>query len=82
MNASALDSFVQDVVGCATQLTRQRGGRLVRMRLAVPSVVDVGLLLERLQQRLVSAGFPGVAIETVADPQPRVLTLEFKRWQR
>ena len=81
MNANALDSFVQDVVGCATQFARQRGGSLVRMRLAVPQGVDVPQLLARLDGRLSSAGFPDVEIETVADPQPRVLTLEFKRWQ-
>ena len=82
MNASALDSFVQDVASCATQLTRQRGGLLVRMLLAVPQSVELDSLLERLRSRLDAAGFPDVTIDTVPDPSPRVLTLEFKRWQR
>ncbi|MED5369398.1 MAG: hypothetical protein VX899_00165 [Myxococcota bacterium] len=77
-----LESMVDDVVGRAWALARQRTGRLAAITVSVPQGADTSLVAKALSSRLETVGLPEVEVEVLhSDRPPRLLALEFERWR-
>lgn len=74
--------MLDELVGRAWSLARQRSGRLAAMSVAVPGKDEGGQLLQELQRRLTLAGLPGVEIEIQGGAKlAKLLVVEFEQWK-
>lgn len=77
-----LSRMIDDLVGRAWSLARQRSGRLAALRVALPGTTEVDRAADVLAQRLAEAGLPDVEVEVeVNADSARILVVEFERWK-
>lgn len=77
-----LSRMIDDLVGRAWSLARQRSGRMAAMRVALPGTTEVERVADVLRKRLAEAGLPGVDVEIeVSGDSARILVVEFERWK-
>lgn len=77
-----LSRMIDDLVGRAWSLVRQRSGRLAALRVALPGTTEVDRAADVLAQRLAEAGLPDVEVEVeVNADSARILVVEFERWK-
>ena len=77
-----LSRMIDDLVGRAISLARQRSGRLAALAVALPGAIRPDRIVEELDRRLTDAGLPGVEIEVHSGAEaPKLLVVEFERWK-
>ena len=77
-----LSAMIDDLVGRAWRLARQRSGRLAGLVVSLPWASHSEQLVEELDRRLTEAGLPNVEIEVrLGDGAPKLLVVEFERWK-
>ena len=77
-----LSRMIDDLVGRAWSLARQRSGRLAALSVALPGPTQPQWITEELDRRLTEAGLPGVEIEVQYGAEaPKLLVVEFERWR-
>ena len=77
-----LSRMIEDLVGRACSLARQRSGRLAALSVALPGGMQPEAIIAELDRRLTDAGLPGVEIEVhLGADTPKLLVVEFERWK-